>query len=90
MKKEARTKPLARWEAYSPPGAAHVRGRISVATYDEDGLREERRVEARCHGCDAPFKRTCSSDRPEAHIDRFAQVHAACAKPAAPRARVQA
>ena len=90
MKKKARAKPLVRWEAYAPANAPHVRGRVSVATFDEDNLPEERRVEARCMGCDAPFKRTCSSRRPEDHIDRFAQVHADCAKPTEPRARVEA
>lgn len=76
MKRKPRARARgAKWEAYSPPLLPHVLGRFTVATFDEDGMREEQRVEARCGLCDAPFRRTCSSGLVKEHIDTFGKVH---------------
>jgi hypothetical protein len=73
------------WEEYSPASAPHVRGRFTAETFDEDGVREEQRVEARCGICETPFRRTCSSGLVREHIDRFAKVHTHDGKGASPR-----
>ncbi len=66
------------WVDWTPEQALHVRGRYTAREWDaEAGLFEEQRVEATCtfEGCNAVFKRVCSSGRPRELIATFATVH---------------
>lgn len=60
---------------YSPVWAPHITGSFESRSVDEDGLPEEKKVEALCSVCGATFQRTCSSGLMRQWINTFASAH---------------